>query len=120
MDAEVTLREVSVTAPGVARLPRIADRLAKLAKKIAKASREVLRQPVLPLEALMEASVLAEQLRRRTAASKDPLAQPLFKGPLDFPGLVKDLEPGQAAGMRARHKRPERSIDDPFTTRFFM
>src|SRR5215510_6674257 len=120
MDAEVTLQEVSITAPRVARLPRIADRLGKLTKKIAKASREVLRQPVLPVEALMEASVLAELIRRRTEVEKDPSARPLFNGPLDFPGLAEDLEPGQAAGMRARHKRPGRSIEDPFITRFLV
>src|SRR5262249_62277004 len=105
---------------GAGRRRRMGSGQGKRAKKTAKASREVLRQPVLPVEALMEASVLAELIRRRTEVEKDPSARPLFNGPLDFPGLAEDLEPGQAAGMRARHKRPGRSIEDPFITRFLV
>src|SRR5436853_524396 len=109
MDAEVALREITVPTvapvPRAARLPRVADRLANVARKIERAARDIWRQPVLPLEALLEASVLAEEIRRRTDAAKDPLAQPLFKAPINFHGLARDLEPGQAAGMRARHSQ---------------
>jgi hypothetical protein len=124
LDAEVALRgEIGVAAevvPRAARLERVADRLAKVARKVARATRDVLKQPVLPLEALMEASVLAEVIRRRTDAAKDPLAQPLWKAPLDFPGLARDLEPGPAAGLHARQKGREQPIDDPLVKRMWM
>src|SRR4051794_9319125 len=116
MEAEVVLREISVptvaAVPRVAQLPRVTDRLAKVARQIGRAARDVWKQPVLPLEALLETSVLAEEVRRRTDSGKDPLAQPLFKAPLNFRGLARDLEPGQAAGMRARRGQRDAGLED--------
>jgi hypothetical protein len=115
MDAEIALREISVptaAGPRVARLPRVVDRLAKVARRVGRAARDVWKQPVLPLEALLEASVLAEEVRRRTDSAKDPWAQPLFKTPINFEGLARDLEPGQAAGLRARRGQRDTGLED--------